>query len=92
MWLAQRSHDLEAAGISSPRSSAGASDVTAPYPTVRAAALAVLNDPDAKVNWFVGSFLGQCCCARRPLSEKQRDWLTLILERAGHPPLAGEAQ
>ncbi|APZ97342.1 hypothetical protein BWQ93_01670 [Sphingopyxis sp. QXT-31] len=66
--------------------------MSAAFPTVRAAALALLNDPEAKLNWRNGSFLGQCCCADRPLSMKQRDWLALLLERNGHPPLAGDAK
>lgn len=66
--------------------------MTAPYPTVRAAALAVLNEHADGLTWKAGAFLGQCCVADRDLSEKQRSWLASILARAGLPELSEQAK
>lgn len=63
-----------------------------PFPTVRAAALAVLNDHADGLTWKAGAFLGQCCVADRDLSEKQRSWLGSILSRAGLPELSEQAK
>lgn len=62
-----------------------------PYQSVRAAALDVLTNHHEAQTWKTASFLGQCCCADRPLSERQRKWLKQILERHSLPPLAGVA-
>jgi hypothetical protein len=58
--------------------------------TQREAALALLNlDPAAtRLTRKAGSFLGQLVCDPTPLTDKQRDWLATLLERAGLPPLA----
>ncbi|GAA0862441.1 hypothetical protein GCM10009115_09110 [Sphingopyxis soli] len=63
-----------------------------PFQSVRAAALAVLNDHADGLTWKAGAFLGQCCVADRDLSEKQRSWLGSILARAGLPDLAEQAK
>lgn len=64
----------------------------APFDTVRAAALAVLNDHPDGLTWKAGAFLGQCCVADRDLSEKQRSWLASILARADLPELSEQAR
>lgn len=63
-----------------------------PFETVRAAALEVLTNHSADLGWHTGGFLGQCCVASRPLTQKQRDWLSTILDRAGLPPLTETAE
>lgn len=63
-----------------------------PFQTVRAAALAVLNDHADGRTWKEGAFLGQCCVADRDLSGKQRSWLGSILARAGLPELSEQAK
>ena len=55
----------------------------------RVAALALLNDPNAKLTRKTGSFLGQCAVDDAPLSDKQSDWLATLLERAGLPAMEG---
>lgn len=54
----------------------------------RAAALALLNDPEVQLSRKAGSFLGQCVTDPQPLSKKQHDWIATLLERAGHPSLS----
>lgn len=58
------------------------------YPSHREAALALLNDPEAKLSRKAGSFLGQCVVDDTPLTDKQRDWISTLLDRAGLPALA----
>lgn len=51
---------------------------------LRDLALNILRDHADELSWQAGSFLGQiCACPDRPLSEKQANWLTKIVERAG---------
>lgn len=39
-----------------------------------------------------GSFCGQLAFSDQPLSDRQRNWLTILLDRHGLPPLvAGDA-
>jgi hypothetical protein len=61
--------------------------MSAPFPSVRAAALAVLNS-DAPQSWKSGQFLGGICYMDGPLSERQAKWLADILRKARLPPLA----
>jgi len=65
--------------------------MNAPFETVRARALALLNS-DARLTRKAGSFLGQCCVDPTPLSEAQSDWLNTLLERNSLPALNGGAQ
>lgn len=58
-----------------------------PFIDSRAAALALLNGGD-RLTRAAGSFLGQLVADPTPLSEKQENWLTTLLDRAGLPPLA----
>lgn len=58
-----------------------------PFSTQRDAALALLNT-GCKLTRKAGAFAGQTCVDPTPLSEKQRDWLATLLDRAGLPPLA----
>lgn len=60
------------------------------FPTPRDAALALLSS-DARFSRNAGSFLGQCAVDPTPLTAAQADWLTTLLDRAGFPPLGGEA-
>jgi len=62
-----------------------------PFKSPRDAALAVLNS-GCSVTRKAGSFLGQVVVDPAPLSEKQADWLDVLLERAGLPPLVGGAR
>lgn len=57
----------------------------------RAACLAVLNS-GITLTRKAGQFLGGEYASETALSEKQRDWLSKLLERAGLPPFDGEAQ
>lgn len=56
------------------------------FATHRDAALALLIHGKS-LNWKSGSFLGQIAVVDRPLSEKQRNWLALLLSSDGLPPL-----
>lgn len=58
-----------------------------PFPNHRLAALALLNR-DQRLSRKVGGFLGQIAADPSPLTDKQADWLTKLLDRAGLPPLA----
>ena len=58
-----------------------------PFTNQRDAALALLNS-DFALTRKAGSFLGQLAVDETPLTDKQRDWLDTLLERAGLPPLA----
>ena len=62
--------------------------MSGPFPTHRAAALALLTG-DNRLTRKAGSFLGQCVVDSMPLTEAQRDWLDTLLDRAGLPPLVG---
>lgn len=63
-----------------------------PFPTHKAAALALLNGP-GRFSRKAGQFLGQLAVDPSPLSPAQSDWLAKLLERAELPPLAeGGAQ
>ncbi len=64
--------------------------MSAPFLTVRAAALAVLNS-DAPQSWKTGQFLGGICYMEGPLSARQAKWLADILRKAELPPLADGA-
>lgn len=61
-------------------------NAVSPFPTHRAAALALLTS-EARLTRKAGSFLGQCAVDPMPLSEAQEDWLRTLLERAGLPSL-----
>jgi len=58
------------------------------FPDQRVAALALLNDENQRLSRKAGSFLGQLAVDETPLTPKQREWLTTLLERAGLPALA----
>lgn len=55
----------------------------APFDRRRAAALALLNKPDARLSRRAGSFLGQTAVDASPLSEAQAEWLGQLLAREG---------
>ena len=57
------------------------------FPDHRAAALALLNG-DYRLSRKAGQFLGQLAVDPSPMSKSQADWLTILLNRAGLPPLA----
>ncbi len=59
-----------------------------PFPNQRGAALALLNDETQRLARKAGSFLGQLAVDETPLTPKQREWLTTLLERAGLSALA----
>lgn len=59
----------------------------APFPTHRAAALALLNG-GFSLSRNAARFLGQIAVDPTPLSDLQADWLAKLLEKAGLPPLA----
>lgn len=62
-----------------------------PFRNHREAALALLNG-GSNLTWKAGSFLGQLVVTpERPPTDKQRDWLATLLDRAGLPPLSGDA-
>lgn len=65
----------------------------APYTDHKPAALAVLNHPQAQLNYRSGQFLGGIAFSDRPLTDKQAGWLSKLLGQHGLPPLAdgGEA-
>lgn len=66
--------------------------MTEPFPTHRAAALALLNGA-YRLSRKAGQFLGQIAVDHSPLSPAQEDWLAKLLDKAGLPPLAaGGAQ
>lgn len=60
--------------------------MSSPFPSHRAAALALLNS-DARLTRKAGSFLGQLAVDPTPMSEAQASWLATLLEKAGLPPL-----
>jgi hypothetical protein len=65
-----------------------------PYTDHKPAALAVLNHPQALLNYRSGQFLGGIAFSDRPLSDKQLSWLSTLLTKHGLPPLdlaGGEA-
>lgn len=63
-----------------------------PFTDHRDACLAVLNS-GIMLTRKAGQFLGGEYASETSLSEKQREWLGKLLERAGLPPLAdGGAQ
>jgi hypothetical protein len=62
----------------------------APYTDHKPAALAVLNHPQAQLNYRSGQFLGGIAFSDRPLTDKQAGWLSKLLEQHGLPPLASE--
>ena len=53
----------------------------------RSAALSLLNDPNAQLSRKAGSFLGQLVTDPRPMTAKQANWLSTLLERSGLPCL-----
>jgi hypothetical protein len=64
--------------------------MSAPFPTPRAAALALLNS-DADLNRRTCQFLGTLCAPDEGLSERQERWLSDLLRKHSLPPLAGGA-
>jgi hypothetical protein len=65
--------------------------MTAPFSTIRDAALAVLTS-GADLNRRDGQFLGGIAFQDFPLSAKQEAWLQGLLKRSDLPPLEGGAQ
>jgi len=61
-----------------------------PFTSQRDAALALLTS-DAILTRRAGSFLGQLVVDATPLTTKQRDWLSSLLDRAELPELGGDA-
>jgi len=61
--------------------------MTAPFPTDRDAALALLAS-DVPLTRKAGSFLGQTAVDPTPLTKAQAKWLVQLLDRAGLPPIA----
>ena len=59
--------------------------MTTPFPTHKAACLALLNSAPLKAK--EGSFLGQIAF-ENGLTEKQLHWLVILLDRHGLPALA----
>lgn len=59
----------------------------APYPDHRQAALALLNSRH-RLSRKAGGFLGQLAVDPSPISRAQTDWLAILLDKAGLPPLA----
>ena len=57
------------------------------FPDQRDAALALLQS-GARLTRKAGQFLGQLAVDPSPMSERQRDWLATLLERAGLPAVA----
>lgn len=68
----------------------GLSMARQPFPNHRAAALALLSEAPPR-NRKTGGFLGQIAVDPAPLTAKQADWLTTLLERANLPPLINGA-
>lgn len=67
--------------------------MSAPFETFDAAAFALLEarmKGELRLNRRSGSFLGQCIGEPSHLSEKQKDWIIGLLEKAGLPPIAGD--
>ena len=60
------------------------------FQTPRDAALALLSS-GTRLSRNAGSFLGQCAVDPMPLTAAQAEWLATLLDRAGLPPLGGEA-
>jgi hypothetical protein len=65
--------------------------VTAPFTNHRPAAMAVLTS-GAALRPKEGAFLGQLAFDANPPTEKQANWLRILLERHGLPPMNGGAQ
>lgn len=63
------------------------SSTSAPFPTVRSAALALLT-AGVELRQKEGQFLGGIAYADNPLTPKQDNWLAVLLRRHGLPPLA----
>lgn len=59
-----------------------------PFADASGAALAILNLGERQTR-KAGSFLGQLVVDPTPLTPAQSDWLRMLLERAGLPPVAG---
>lgn len=60
---------------------------------IKAAALSLLNHPEAKLNYKSAQFCGGIAFSDQPLTERQHRWLSDLLRKHGLPPLAdgGEA-
>lgn len=65
--------------------------MSAPFPTPRAAALALLNG-SAPLTVKQAQFLGGVTATEGGLTDKQLKWLVALLERGGLPPMAGGGQ
>ena len=59
----------------------------APYAVHRQAALALLNG-SYRLSRKAGGFLGQLAVDPSPISKAQTNWLAILLDKAGLPPLA----
>lgn len=58
-----------------------------PFTDHRSAALALLNG-EHRLSRKAGQFLGQLAVDLSPMSKAQADWLAILLDKAGLPPLA----
>ncbi|HKY81623.1 MAG TPA: hypothetical protein VJM09_09130 [Sphingobium sp.] len=61
------------------------------FPNHREAAMAVITC-GAALRPKEGQFLGGIAFDLNPLTEKQDEWLRILLERHGLPPLAGRGE
>jgi hypothetical protein len=62
-----------------------------PFSDHREAALSLLTS-GAPLRPKEGGFLGQLAFDANPPTEKQANWLRILLDRHGLPPIAGDAQ
>jgi len=58
-----------------------------PFTDHRQAALTLLNG-SSRLSRKAGQFLGQLAVDLSPMSKAQADWLAILLDKAGLPPLA----
>jgi hypothetical protein len=64
--------------------------MTQPFNTLREAALALINNPNAKgITPKSASFIGQCCFNQMPLTDAQEAWFQTLLRKNDLPPFGG---
>lgn len=63
--------------------------MSASFSDLRSAAIALLSS-ETPLTRRAGSFLGQCVVDPTPLSDAQKEWMRVLLERAGLPQLTSE--